>query len=186
MSFVEFVELPSGEEDLDVACDAEYIVNSDMEYEEERKSYIELPYCIHDPHDYISLPITSEDESNISDEELDRDRDSFSLCNSEAYLEAEHINYTSSNSNIDCEGENSIQRCLVCFDVDISSNIMNCYKCFQSFCIPCAPPISIATLCCCDFHGKILWFCSEDCRDMCNADTVAIAYSLNPATCMRN
>ena len=50
--------------------------------------------------------------------------------------------------------------------------LRTCYECCSCFCLMCAPRLGVAVLQCCNYHGLVLWFCSEVCRTGHTSETV--------------
>jgi len=63
-------------------------------------------------------------------------------------------------------------RCDFCNVLQAYTFLRTCHECSEQFCIPCAPPLSVAVLQCCNFHGLVVWFCSESCRSLHTSESV--------------
>ena len=50
-----------------------------------------------------------------------------------------------------------------------------CYDCDLTFCLGCAPRLGVAVLQCCNYHGLVLWFCSDLCRRGHSAEQVRVS-----------
>ena len=66
------------------------------------------------------------------------------------------------NSAPNQEGKRAL--CDFCDEEFLYSNLRVCYGCDNVFCLNCAPPVRFAILQCCNYHGFVLWFCSEECK----------------------
>lgn len=71
-----------------------------------------------------------------------------------------------------------IRPCKVCKYLKDSNELRTCNTCGISFCITCAPPLAVAVLQCCNFHGRVVWFCSAKCNEGNDEYAVRIAHCL--------
>lgn len=68
--------------------------------------------------------------------------------------------------------------CDFCTELFLYRHLRICQDCESAFCLDCAPPLQTAVLQCCNYHGLVLWYCSDSCRAGHSASTVRLAYAV--------